>query len=83
MAAIEKGVAEAESGGLTEERSEAVAGEAHKLVGSLGTFGLRMGSDIARQLERLFAAGMPVDSVDEATSLTETLRDIVETGPSA
>ncbi|GGA15813.1 response regulator [Okeania sp. KiyG1] len=36
--------------------------EAHKLAGSLGTFGLVDGSDLAREIETLFAAEKPLNS---------------------
>ena len=39
--------------------------DAHKLAGSLGTFGLQRGTELARELETTFAAGgRPVDAIE-------------------
>lgn len=57
------------------------AGEAHKLAGSLGTYGMPDGSRLAKELELLLEqpAG-PADAPD-AARLSAELRAIVETGP--
>ena len=78
---IEKGTAAATKGELTDDLLETAAGEAHKLAGSLGTFGLMNGSDVARRLEELFNAGLPVESVEDATRLAQRLRSIITAGP--
>lgn len=83
VATIEAGVVAAAAGDLTEEMSESVAGEAHKLVGSLGTFGMRSGSDIARRIEDIFAGDVSVTAANEAGRLTEQLRSIIRAGPVA
>jgi len=54
--------------------------EAHTLAGSLGTFGLREGSQLARQIERLFQAEQPLSQA-EAVDLREwvmLLRQAIE-----
>lgn len=81
VATIERSVAAAETGELPGPQSRAAAGEAHKLVGSLGTFGLMSGSDVARRLEEIFQAGISVESTREAAGLAERLRSIVDAGP--
>jgi HPt (histidine-containing phosphotransfer) domain-containing protein len=43
-------------GKLSNDLRNAAAHEAHKLAGSLGTFGLRGGSDIALEIERSLSA---------------------------
>lgn len=43
------------SGTSSEEERDAARREAHRLAGSLGTFGVHRGSEIARELEAVFA----------------------------
>jgi len=57
------------------------AGEAHKLAGSLGTFGLPEGSRLAKELELLLEGDAP--SADEAARLAAALRAAVQAGPTA
>ena len=71
IAALAAGEAEAGAG----------AGEAHKLAGSLGTFGLPEGSRLAKELELLLEGDAP--SADEAARLSAALRAAVEAGPTA
>jgi HPt (histidine-containing phosphotransfer) domain-containing protein len=53
-----EGTAEAlTAGSVAPERLELARSETHKLVGSLGTFGLPRGSEIARELEQEFESG--------------------------
>ena len=46
-------------GTLTAEEREAAVREAHKLAGSLGTFGFTAGSNAARELEQQLSAEVP------------------------
>ena len=65
---------------LTQDGRTDAARDAHKLAGSLGTFGLRSGSDAATELERLLLAENSVDSVliDKILPLFAELRNQVE-----
>ncbi len=54
-------------GALTDETRAAAHAAAHKLAGSLGTFGLHRGTSLARQAELLLAE-LP-SSTDDATAL--------------
>jgi HPt (histidine-containing phosphotransfer) domain-containing protein len=45
------------AGSLAPSKVEQARGEAHKLVGSLGTFGLPRGSEIAREVEQELERG--------------------------
>lgn len=64
-----------------EERTE-LAREAHRLVGSLGSFGFPLGSTKARQLEGLLQAG-PLESatLSQVTSLCQDLFELLDELP--
>ena len=51
-------------GELTPELSIDAAQGAHKLAGSLGTFGLQTGSDAAVEIEKLFSGDVPLHAAD-------------------
>ena len=65
---------------LTQDARTDAARDAHKLAGSLGTFGLRSASDAATELERLLLAENSGDSVsiDKILPLFAELRNQVE-----
>jgi len=68
------------AGSLDDERRAAATAAAHKLAGSLGTFGLPEGSRLARELELMLRApGVP--AVMRLSELAEDLRAIVLAGP--
>ncbi|MGI8730799.1 MAG: HD domain-containing phosphohydrolase [Solirubrobacteraceae bacterium] len=52
---LEQAVAAIAAGSLHEQLRASAQRDAHKLAGSLGTFGLPRGSDLARELEQRFA----------------------------
>jgi HPt (histidine-containing phosphotransfer) domain-containing protein len=61
---------------LTPAACAEAADTAHKLAGSLGMFGYPRGTEIAREIEQLFAACDPMDPVllrQLVTALQETL----------
>ena len=57
LAVVEEAVRLAAEGQLDAERRAAARREAHKLAGSLGTFGLDAGTEHARSIELAFAGG--------------------------
>ena len=60
---VDAAVAALAAGTLDASAAERAAGEAHKLAGSLGTFGMPDATAHARTLERAFAAGpAPADA---------------------
>ena len=70
------------AGSLDDERRAAAIAAAHKLTGSLGTFGLPEGSELAGELETMLRApGVPPPM--RLSELAERLRAIVTTGPAA
>jgi HPt (histidine-containing phosphotransfer) domain-containing protein len=46
-------------GSLTPALREQAGAAAHKLAGTLGTFGLSQGTELARQAEQLYATDLP------------------------
>lgn len=55
VSTLEAAAAGLRSGKLTPEQQEEVHAAAHKLAGTLGTFGLSRGTELARELEEAFA----------------------------
>jgi HPt (histidine-containing phosphotransfer) domain-containing protein len=62
------------SGSLTQEQREAAHAAAHKLAGTLGTFGLHRGTELARQMELAFAEEMPASAGAELSSWIAEIR---------
>ncbi len=67
-------VAAGEQGTLTADDRLVAAEVAHQLAGSAGTFGYLTATDIAREVERLFADG---EGSDHWTHTAERVRDLV------
>jgi DNA-binding response OmpR family regulator/HPt (histidine-containing phosphotransfer) domain-containing protein len=79
--AVEEAVVALLSGPVEADLAERARREAHKLAGSLGTFGMPAGTEHARALElRLEAGARPADAPGLADHVT-ALRRIVEAGP--
>ena len=57
IAALQVTAAELAAGRLDPQEVEDARADAHKLVGSLGTFGIPQGSDLARGVERELEGG--------------------------
>jgi len=55
VALIEAAAAALTSGSLPDGQREAAHGAAHKLAGTLGTFGLQRGTELAREAEDFLA----------------------------
>jgi HPt (histidine-containing phosphotransfer) domain-containing protein len=65
------------TGALKAVQREQAAGAAHKLAGVLGTFGLARGTELARELEHLYAGGDgPTPEI--AARIARELREMVE-----
>lgn len=81
--AVEAAITDLLIGGLEEARRAEAARDAHKLAGSLGTFGLRRGSELAREIELALAPEAPLTQAD-APRLAEMVLALVrelESGP--
>jgi HPt (histidine-containing phosphotransfer) domain-containing protein len=67
-------------GDLGEKQRREAEREAHKLAGSLGTYGLPRGSEIARELELRFGERPADADASEIAALVESLRRLVDEG---
>ncbi|WP_449418564.1 response regulator [Phormidium nigroviride] len=65
-------------GQLSDELRQQASQEAHKLVGSLGTFGLAEGSRLAREMENLLQSDPKQDQAPQLCQLVATLREELE-----
>src|SRR5512142_1018027 len=67
------------SGAATQEQHQAAHAAAHKLAGSLGTFGLTQGSELAREFESMCAsdASCSVAQAQRLTAIAAEIRTIV------
>ena len=62
---------------LSREHCSAAAAAAHNLAGVLGTFGLTLGTDLARQLEQHYSAAPTPTSAPTLEALTAELRTLI------
>lgn len=76
LTVLDLAVAEVEKGEIQKELREQAQQEAHKLAGSLGTFGLASGSKIAREIELLFEAEISInqEQIFHLSELIEALK---------
>lgn len=75
---LESAVRSLGSGSLTGEEREAAHSAAHKLAGTLGTFGLEQGTVLARELELAFSAESASASPERLGAAAAALRTMVE-----
>jgi len=77
---LEQGVGAILAGSLGESLRAYAEADAHKLAGSLGTFGLPLGSELATRLEQRFAGGQGPAAPDDAhlTQMVVALRKQLE-----
>ena len=66
VAVLEKAAQSLAGAALTETGQQQAAAEAHKLAGVLGTFGLKQGTELAREAEALYES--PLDGNAAAAS---------------
>ena len=59
LASLDRAVADAAAGGLSEELRKEANSSAHKLAGSLGMYGFDEGTRVARELEVLLGGAAP------------------------
>ncbi len=76
---LESAGQEALAGALSEEKCQAAKAAAHKLAGTLGTFGLQRGSALAQSVEALYGRGQfkRADAV-KLTAMTGEIKAIIE-----
>jgi HPt (histidine-containing phosphotransfer) domain-containing protein len=71
---VEVAVLALEAGSLTKEQREAAHAAAHKLSGTLGTFGLHRGTELARQIEVAFAEELTASTATDLSSWIAEIR---------
>lgn len=79
ISVIERAGVAAQAGELDPQLRQEAQQEAHKLAGSLGTFGRAEGSAIARQIEAILQSDTGGDRIAALPELTRNLRRTVET----
>jgi HPt (histidine-containing phosphotransfer) domain-containing protein len=80
IATIEAALAACAAGTLTADARDAARRDAHKLAGSLGTFGLQDGTAFARRLELAFDADGELDD-ESLEAAARGLRAALESMP--
>jgi diguanylate cyclase (GGDEF)-like protein len=80
MDAIDDAVAAVMADALTDQQRDHARREAHKLAGSLGTFGLRDATGHAAALETAFEDIPGMDRVPELAQHARDLRQLIESG---
>jgi DNA-binding response OmpR family regulator len=83
---FDRAIAELNTETLDNQTRQSAQFEAHKLVGSLGTFGLQKGSEIARELEHLFkneniSKSGAYQQIQELVNLLKGVFDLPSTEP--
>jgi HPt (histidine-containing phosphotransfer) domain-containing protein len=79
VAQLETAAAALDTGDLRPEQQEEAHSAAHKLAGTLGTFGLTRGTELARELELMYSSKLALGSAVAARALqiVRELRTIV------
>jgi HPt (histidine-containing phosphotransfer) domain-containing protein len=81
VATLESAAAALAAEGLTLELCHEASSAAHKLAGVLGTFGLDVGTDLAREAETLYAspASAAAAGNEHPAALAAQLRNVLST----
>lgn len=74
---LEDAAEAAAAGRLTPAERKAAQAAAHKLAGTLGTFGLGRGTDLARELEQIYSGPGEIP-VDRVTRTATEIHSIIE-----
>ncbi len=82
LGVLEKAVVSMARGHLGPENAREASSEAHRLVGSLGTFGLSRGATLARELEHGLGEGRSVNQAGPLAQALVGLRHELGRGPS-
>jgi HPt (histidine-containing phosphotransfer) domain-containing protein len=78
LAILERASEELTAGELTDELREQAHAAAHKLAGVLGTFGLKRGTELARQAEELLVDYPPRSAAAELSEWVGGLKILIE-----
>ncbi|AFZ18852.1 response regulator [Allocoleopsis franciscana] len=83
MALFEQAIAQISTGTLDGELHSKAQAQAHRLIGSLGSFGLPKGSEVARQIEQLLRLEpLGQNEARQLEKLVGQLKQVVENKPS-
>lgn len=82
IALFEQVIAQLATGTLEPELRSSAEAEAHRLIGSLGAFGLPKGSEVARQIEQLLRSHLGKNQAGRLEELVEQLKQAFENKPS-
>jgi diguanylate cyclase (GGDEF)-like protein len=83
MALFEQAIAQISTGTLDDELRSKAEAQAHRLIGSLGSFGLPQGSQVARQIEQLLRLeSLGHNQAQQLEELVGQLKQVVENKPS-
>ena len=83
MALFEQAIAQLSTGTLDGELRSSAEAEAHRLIGSLGSFGLPQGSEVARQIEHMLGSeSLGQNEARQLEDLVGQLKQAVENEPS-
>ena len=80
---LQAAIAALRADALDAEGATAATGEAHKLAGALGTFGIPEGTIQARAIERTLTAGATAADAPALAERVAVLRAVVEGGADA
>ncbi|MBD2186495.1 response regulator [Planktothrix sp. FACHB-1355] len=80
---FDRAIAQISTGNLDRELRVSAQLEAHRLIGSLGSFGFPKGSEVARQIEQLLSLeSLGVREAQQLAELVALLKQVVEDKPS-
>ncbi len=84
LSVLEATAAAMEGGQLSPDLQQAGCSQAHKLAGSLGCYGFKEGSQIARELEQVLQRSAPLDDLQasQVVQLVQRLRQNLSEGAS-
>jgi len=78
LSVLEAAVTALEAGALSPDKRDDAHAEAHKLAGSLGTFGLHRGTALAREAEALLVADQEHACLAKLAPLVGELRLLID-----
>jgi CheY-like chemotaxis protein len=83
MTLFEQAIAQLSTGTLDSELRSSAEAQAHRLIGSLGSFGLPQGSEVARQIEQLLRLeSLGHNEAGQLEDLVGQLKQAIENKPS-
>jgi HPt (histidine-containing phosphotransfer) domain-containing protein len=78
LVVVESAVQAMHAGALSDELREDAHQAAHKLAGTLGTFGLHRGTELARNAELVLEGDAPLAGNSELTAWIAELRTLID-----